>query len=262
MTRVRVLGVVALALLTAGTVLAQRFGRSYRVPEGAIMAPPANAPYDGDFVFVRLRYATPWDGYRHLGDGGLPWSHDYPRSDTHFMKIMKEITYLNAKTERTNVLAIDDPQLFEYPVAYLCEPGFWRVTQKEAANLRAYLLKGGFLIFDDFRAWDWNNLQAQMSVVMPEWHWMRVDTGQEPIWHSFFDIRQPLGLAPPYGNLPPSYWALYENNDPSRRVVAIANVNNDISEYWEWSDTGYAPVDLSNEAYKYGVNFLIYGITH
>ena len=44
--------------------------------------------------------------------------------------------------------------------------------------------------------------------------------------------------------------------------MAIANVNSDISEYWEWSDTGYAPVDLINEAYKYGINYFIYGMTH
>ncbi len=45
-------------------------------------------------------------------------------------------------------------------------------------------------------------------------------------------------------------------------MVAIANVNNDISEYWELSDTGYAPVDLDNEAYKFGINYVIYGMTH
>ena len=60
----------------------------------------------------------------------------------------------------------------------------------------------------------------------------------------------PLSFPPPYGGLPPSYWGIFENNDPKKRLVAIANVNNDISEYWEWSGTGYAPVDLDSEAYK------------
>ena len=69
---------VTIACLIAGTGvgLAQRFGRRYVPPEGAVMAPPPNQAYDGRFVFVRLRYPTRWDGYRHLGDGGPPWSHD------------------------------------------------------------------------------------------------------------------------------------------------------------------------------------------
>ena len=49
-----------------------------------------------------------------------------------------------------------------------------------------------------------------------------------------------------------SYWGIFEDNDPTKRLIAIANVNDDISEYWELSDTGFAPVDLNNEAYKFG----------
>lgn len=253
---------VALSIAATGVVFAQRFGRRYAPPEGAVMEPPANQPYDGRFVFIRVRYPTRWDGYRHLGDGGLPWSHDWPTSDIHFMKIMNEVTYLHPRVDTTDIIGLDDPELFNYPLAYLCEPGFWQLSEKEAAGLRAYLMKGGFMIFDDFRGYDWNNLQMQMARALPEWHWVRVDTGQEAIWHSFFEIPAPLSLQPPYGGMPASYWGIYEDNDPKKRLVAIASVNNDISEYWEWSDTGYAPVDISNEAYKYGVNYVIYGMTH
>ena len=45
-------------------------------------------------------------------------------------------------------------------------------------------------------------------------------------------------------------------------MIAVANRNNDIGEYWEFSDTGYVPIDLSNEAYKFGVNYLVYAMTH
>jgi hypothetical protein len=178
------------------------------------------------------------------------------------MKIMNEVTYLHPRVDTTHILSLDDPELFNYPLAYLCEPGYWQLSEKETAGLRGYLMKGGFIIFDDFRGYDWNNLQAQVSRAIPEWHWVRVDSGQEAIWHSFFEIPTPLALQPPYGGLPPSYWGIYEDNDPKKRLVVIASVNNDISEYWEWSDTGYAPVDISNEAYKYGVNYVIYGMTH
>ena len=44
--------------------------------------------------------------------------------------------------------------------------------------------------------------------------------------------------------------------------MAIVNYNNDISEYWEYSGQGFSPVTDENEAYKLGVNYVIYGLTH
>ncbi len=38
--------------------------------------------------------------------------------------------------------------------------------------------------------------------------------------------------------------------------MAMANYNHDLGEFWEFSDTGCVPVDLSNEAYKFGVNYV------
>jgi hypothetical protein len=213
---------------------------------------------------VRLRYGTPIGYGRYgnwIGDGGLPWSHDYPDGEVHFSKILDELTNLRVRTDGSNILAMDDPELFNYPVAYMAEPGHWGITQKEATALRSYLLKGGFLIFDDFRGADWDNLQYQMRSVLPEGTWMQLD-GTSKVFHSFFEIDHPENLAAPYGNLPPTYWGLFENNDPNKRLMAIANVNNDISEYWEFSDSGVAMVDLTNEAYKFGVNYVIYGLTH
>jgi len=135
------------------------------------------------------------------------------------------------------------------------------LSDAEAKNLGDYIRKGGFVIFDDFRGYDWENLQTQMRRVLPNWHWMQLD-GTHPIFHSFFEIDDPHSMTPPYGGLPPAFYAMFENNDRNGRVMAMANVNNDIGEYWEFSDTGYAPVDLSNEAYKFGVNYFIYAMTH
>jgi hypothetical protein len=256
-------GVIAglLVCLAGSVALAQRGGRNRR-PQLDV-AVEGNTPYDGRYTFVRLRYATPMYGRfgNWIGDGGLPWSHDYPDGEVHFSKILEELTLLNIRTNGSNILAIDDPELFNYPVAYMAEPGFWAVTEKEATALRSYLLKGGFLIFDDFRGPHWDNLQAQMQAVLPDAHWIQID-GTAKVFHSFFEIDHPENLAAPYGGLTPSYWGLFEQNDPDKRLMAIANVNNDISEYWEFSDSGVAMVDLTNEAYKFGVNYVIYGLTH
>src|SRR5262249_43291600 len=272
---------VALAVVTSAAVAGvatstpQQFqdGRRNRrfEQQQAMMDVQGNTPYDGRFVFIRLKYSFGYGGFRMRG--GPPWSHDYPRGEVHFTKILNEITYVRSRTDGSNILGLDDPELFNYPVAYMAEPGFWSMNEKEGETFRAYLKKGGFVIFDDFRESEagisggnhWDNLQEQMRRVLPEARWIEIDDGRQPIWHSFFEIPNPRALAPPpiYDqSMVLTYWGIFEDNDPSKRLIAVANVNNDISEYWEFSDTGFAPVDLNNEAYKYGVNYVIYGITH
>ena len=226
-----------------------------------------NTPYDGRFVFVRLRYNSGFGGGFGRRGGGPPWSHDYPRGEVHFTKILNEITYVRARLDGSNILGLDDPELFKYPIAYMAEPGFWSMTEKETENFRAYLKKGGFVIFDDFRVNEghWENLQQQMRNVLPEARWIEIDDGKHPVWHSFFEIDDPKALIshPTYDqSMVLTYWGIFEDNDPKKRLLAIANVNGDLSEYWEFSDTGFAPVDLNNEAYKYGINYVIYGLTH
>src|SRR5207253_7565910 len=132
-----------------------------------------NIPYDGKFTFVRLRYGPPTEYVSQR----IPWSHDYPAGEQHFMKILNEITYLAPHTDETNILSLDDPELFKYPVAYMCEPGFWTMTEQEAATFRAYLRKGGFVIFDDFseRRGGWGNFETQMLRVLPAARFVDLD---------------------------------------------------------------------------------------
>jgi hypothetical protein len=218
-----------------------------------------NQPYDGRLVFVRLRYATGMSGFGRRGrDPG--WYHDYPTADVHMMKILNEITIVRPRMDGSNILGLADDELSYYPIAYMSEPGFWYPDDKEVVGLRNYLLKGGFIIFDDFRGYDWNNLEEQMQRVLPEARWVQLDE-KHPIFHSFFEIND-LRYLPSYGDAQPTYYGIYEKNDPSKRLIAIADRDGDIGEYWEFSDTGYAPVDLSNEAYKFGVNYFIYALTH
>ena len=82
-----------------------------------------------------------------------------------------------------------------------------------------------------------------------------------PIFHSFFDIAT-LEFHQYYDRGRPVFSGAFLDNDSSKRLLFIANYNNDVGEYWEYSDTGWTPIDLSNEAYKLGVNYIIYGLTH
>ena len=218
-----------------------------------------NIGYDGRLAFVRLRYANAFGGFGRRGGGReLPWAHDYPTSDIHLMKIINELTSTAPHMDGSNIFSLDDPELMNHPISYMSEPGFWTLSDAEALGLRTYLQKGGFIVFDDFRGNDWYNLEEQMKRVIPDGRFVQIDV-THPIFHSFFDIKDLHFLTSYNGS--PTYWAMFEDNDPSKRVIAIANRDNDLGEYWEYSDTGTDPIDFSNEAYKYGVNYWIYGLT-
>ncbi|HEY0673267.1 MAG TPA: DUF4159 domain-containing protein [Longimicrobiales bacterium] len=224
--------------------------------------------YDARVTFARLRYNGSADPDFGMRGGGFndepPWAHDYPRAERNLMHILAEVTTVTPYTEGGRIIDIGDPELMKYPISYMSEPGFWQMTDKEAENLRNYLLKGGFLIFDDFGRRggrdDWQNLATQMARVLPQARWIEMNAAH-PVFHAFFQIESLENLIPGYRGYP-VFLGLFENNDPSKRLIAIANYNNDLGENWEYSDTGFLPVEASNESYKFGVNYFIYGLTH
>jgi hypothetical protein len=172
------------------------------------------------------------------------------------------LTATDIRTDGSLVLALDDPELFKYPIAFMWEPGFWNLTDREALAFRAYLTKGGFAVFEDFDgAAQWSHFEAQMRRVLPDARWVKLDPSHR-IFDSFFTVKDPHAIVHPMVGIPPTYYGIFADNDPAQRLVAVANFDNDIPEYWEWSGQGYYPVDTSNEAYKIGVNYMIYGLTH
>jgi hypothetical protein len=252
-----VIGATLVALLVPAASSAQERSRGRR--RAAEL--PANVPYDGRFTFVRIRYAEPGGGLQNFQGFGRepPWAHDYPRAERHFMQLLAELTTIEPRLTESNILTLDDPELFKFPVAYLSEPGFWVPSPAEIEGLRNYLKKGGFLIVDDFVNNQWFNFENQMRKVLPDARFVPL-TPAHPIFDSFYRIES-LDYAHPYFGVPSQFLGVFEDNDPTKRMQVIVNYNNDIGEYWEFSDTGLFAVDLSNTAYKLGVNYLVYAFT-
>jgi hypothetical protein len=263
--RTRALAGTVAGLLVAVSALAQFGG-----PRGPFHERP-NVAYDGRFTFVRLKYTTAPGGYWY---GGWPaWGHGYPISEQNLMNIMNEVSYLNPHVDEVNVLTLDDPDLFKYPVAYVIEVDWWAMTDSEAVALRTYLQKGGFLIVDDFKprrfrgglggdfGSGWPVFEAQMKRVLPEGRFVDLDASHA-IFHSFFEINRLDIIPQAYIAGTPVFRGLFEDNDPRKRLQILVNYNTDVSQFWEWSGTGLRPIDDTNEAYKLGVNYIVYGLTH
>jgi hypothetical protein len=216
------------------------------------------APYTGNLTFTRLFFGS--GGLAGFGFGGDAWSHDYPAADRNIGAIIDYISHVRVNLDETNIVSLDDPELFENPILYVWEPGYWTIRPSEAENLRTYLLKGGFVIFDDFEEEHLENLKEQIRVALPDLDFLRIDESH-PIFHSFYNIDK-IDVPHPSANVTPAYYAMYENNDPTRRMIALANHNNDIAEYWEWSAEGLYNPDPTSNAYRLGVNYFVYAMTH
>ena len=257
----RILGGAAVLVLVAAAALAQgrRFGGfgGFDGPRGRFSTLP-NARYDGRFTFVRVKYETGPGGYWWRGQPS--WSHGYPIAEQNLMKIMNEVSFLGANDETINTIALDDPELFKYPVAYIIEVSWWTLTDREAAALRTYI-QNDFKQAGDFGSPGWEVFEANMKRVLPNARFMEMAASHQ-IFHSFFEVNDLSVIPQAYNYGRPVFRGVYEDNDPNKRLQMIINYNTDISQYWEWSGTGLRPLDDTNEAYKLGVNYIIYGLTH
>lgn len=268
--------VVSLCLV-AGLALAQRprrgGGQHNKIgvdapPEYDNNLPKLQKDLSGRFTFARIRFDT--SQYAHLygynlqlGDGGPPWSHDYPAAGRHLMKIIAETSKTDVTLDTNEpIFSFDNPDLFKYPFVYLCEVGFMNLSDKEITGLREYLLRGGFIMVDDFRSpGQFANLQAHVKRALPELELKKLDLSH-PIFNCFFSIKT-LDLPPVYGgygfNGNPEFWGL---EDETGRLMMIVDYNYDASDFWQFSDNPFRPIEETNDAYKFGVNYIVYALTH
>ncbi|REJ83343.1 MAG: DUF4159 domain-containing protein [Acidobacteria bacterium] len=257
------------ALLLCGSLAA--WAAATEPWSGAPEPPQVETPsyeYDGRFTFVRIRFRPLDWGFGEYSWGlDLKWNHDYPQAEKNFSRIVEEITGIDVQQGTGIVLEIDDPRLFDYPWAYMCEPGFWSPTDEQVEILRQYLLRGGFLVIDDFfdqpgRSAQWSNFRHQIERVFPGviLYPMQVD---HPIFRTFFELDDLDFSVPEMGDwFPPAIYGVFEDNDPQKRLLAIVNYNMDVGDYWEWSDTAFYPAHMTQKGFKLGINYLAYGLLY
>jgi hypothetical protein len=258
-------------LCLPGVAHAQRggggFGRGGGYSVCRNSPPIQNAAYDGRFVIARLMYESGPGGCYYRGEPS--WAHGYGftqngPAEQNLMKIVGHVSSVRTHVETTNVLAIGDPDLSRYPVAFLVEAGYLTLSAREVHALHDYIVKGGFLIIDDSREdgmGGWANLAAMMQLVLPGLHPIAM-TPAHPIFHAFYNIPSFDIVHQSYDRGPPVFRGIFEGNDPAKRLLVMINFNTDVSDYWEFSATGFLPIDATNEAYKLGVNYVLYALTH
>ena len=213
-------------------------------------------PDTTEFVFARVQFTS----FTRGGFGYLQgWAHDYPDAEEHILQIANEATGLNTQKISYVIVDLDSEEIFNYPFLYFSEVGEMNMTEKEVANFREFLNRGGFAMIDDFDTQpqlDW--FAAQMKRVFPNRDFVEM-TLDHPLFHTFYEIPT-LDVQPPYDEpAPPKFYGYF---DERGRLCMIINHNNDLGDFWEWIDQPIYPLEPSTEALRFGINYIIFSLTH
>ena len=251
------LAIVATSLPLAG----QRFRDRFRPPGMGFAEPDVKA----EFFFTRLAY----EGYGGGRRGRGSWTTDWPEADYHFMQGVRRLTGIDA-AEGGRFVRPGDEEIFEYPWIYAVEVGDWVLSDEEAAKMREYLLRGGFLMVDDFHGgYEWADFLQSMRKVFPDREIVDIPES-DALMTIVFEIDQRVQI-PNVGYAQrgvtwerddgfPAHWrGIYDDDD--RLIVAI-NHNMDIGDAWEHADNPYYPEQFTSLAYRFGVNYVVYAMTH
>src|SRR5262249_15125648 len=154
----RVASTVVLASLGAwGVLLAQKPFREYQGREYTDFELPQDYTQKTEWTRARLKY--PATGTLHgwfypdgspVDGGPLNWTIDYPRSDRHLLAGIRRLTRLDTRSVEQVVELDGSDDIYNWPMLYSVEPGHWALTDEMTDQLRDYLLRGGFLMVDDF----------------------------------------------------------------------------------------------------------------
>jgi hypothetical protein len=234
--------------------------------------------YKGDvppaeFRIARVKYATRGGAGSH-GIVQPWWAVDYPYAEEHFSDALKRVTNIDIAEDSIH-LELSDDRIFQYPFLFMQQPGQgnWRPSAQDAANLREHLTRGGFLMVDDFHGeFDWQVFQASMKRVFPDRQIVEIPDS-DPLMHIFYDLdknnpipgERHLGFSRSTGQTavymegPPHWRGIY---DDDRRLMVAMNFNMDMGDAWEHADDPYYPGPMTALAYKFGINYVIYAMTH
>ena len=202
---------------------------------------------------------------------GWGWATDYPGGDCKFMGSIHRLTGIRVHPD-PNVMEILDKDLYKFPFVYAVEVGGMYLGKEDADRLREYLLRGGFLHVDDFWGPDeFANFEEQVAKVFPDRKLERLPL-THPVFHTFFDIDTVMQI-PNRGNGCRDDGETWEDNrdrnpavlgisDDSGRLMVLVTYNSDLGDAWEYMDLPCYPVKFSGMAYRMGLNFMIYAMTH
>lgn len=263
-------------MLAGAATYAQQAFRQYRSLEGddAYAELPQDYQVPGEFVIGRLMFPSngigpgSWPG-ADWTQGGTSWAVDYPRADRRLAMILRRLTRIDVRSVEQPVNLDDGDDVYHWPFLMAGLPGSWNLSDAQAAKLRDYLLRGGFLLCDSFFGTrEWAGFVAGMQRVFPDRPIIDLPD-DHPVFSSVYEIAdkhqianwQALGRGTGYradGDTP-QWRGIMDDNG---RLMVVIAFNNDMGDSWQRADEPDYPADDVNLGLRLGVNIAVYAMTH
>ena len=223
---------------------------------------PPDAAEKAEYAFARLRYRG-LRGWRRSS-----WGTDSNKAERQFVQGVRRLTRIHTRSVE-QIIDVDSDEIYKWPWIYAVETGHWGLSNEDCKKLRDYLLRGGFLMTDDFHGeQEWEIFMASMSKIFPDRPIVEIEN-RDPIFHVLYDLDErvqvpglvnyPFHKTSENGGTIPHWRAIYD--DHGRIMVAMC-FNQDNGDAWEWADSPYYPEKFTSQAYRTGINYIIYSMTH
>jgi hypothetical protein len=250
---------------TWGVLHAQRPFKEYPGAEYENFPLPHDWNEKTEWTRARLRYPSIRGGYW----GDTNWTIDYPRSDRHLLEGVRRLTRIHTRSVEQVVDLDGADDVYNWPMLYAVEVGYWNLPDSQAAQLRDFLLRGGFLMVDDFHGTqEWAGFLQSMRKIFPDRPIVELENS-DPIFHTLYDLEERFqvpgaqflrsGRTYEKDGIQPRWRAIF---DDKRRVMVAICHNMDLGDAWEWSDDPRYPEKYASLAYRIGMNYFMYDLTH
>ena len=268
----------AAGVVTAGVMLAAGAFAYQRIADWGNITPQGREK--AEFAWSRLSYTTAMGGggyggfgggYGRRGGWGATWQRDYPKADRQFLMALNRLTRIQGRSTE-QVVSLDNDEIFNFPFVYAVQVQTWSFSDEQAKRMREYLLKGGFLMVDDFHGTDdWEQFMRGMRQIFPDGAKYPVEdlNDKDEIFHVLYDMDDRFQVP---GEQYVRTGRTYEKDgyvakwrgirDEHGRLVVVICHNMHLGDAWEWADDPEYPEQFASMAFRVGLNYVMYSMTH
>lgn len=157
-------------------------------------------------------------------------------------------------TISTEIPTVDpgSPDIFNYPFVHMTGHGNVVFSESEAANLRLYMLSGGFLHIDDNYGLD-PYIRPQIKKIFPEYELVEIPFNH-PVYHQHFSFPNGLPKIHEHEGLPPKGYGIVIDG----RIVLFYTHECDLGDGWESPDVHNDSQETRLKALQMGANIIKY----
>jgi hypothetical protein len=185
---------------------------------------------------------------------GGDWYND-PGIIPNLAEKVNERTKIRMNPEQA-VISLGDPNLSNFPFIFLTGHGDIKLSSYEVECLQKWLINGGFLYADDDYGMN-KYFRREIKRVFPGLQLEEIPF-DHPIYHCFYNFKRGLPKIHKHNGKPPKGYGIFYKG----RMVVFYTYETNISDGWADPWVHRDPEQKREEAFRMGINIIIYAMTH